>query len=409
MSELSELFAKLSRWPDVDAPELQAYDATDELLITTARDFFADNVPVADDQLLADEQLLAREQFVADGQLVIVGDRHGALTLGAAALFATKGIRVHQDGLLSERALTANAQTLGLEDTYVSLPLTAELFTGAKRVLLQLPKSLAALNDIAQMIAHYAHPEVVVFAGGRVKHMSRSMNEVLGRSFEKVTAGLAWRKSRVLTAHIVKQGAAKHEGADTEFPAVAWGSDLELPFQLAAFGATFGGPTLDHGSRLLLQTLRENPPNAPRHIIDLGCGNGVLATWSALNWPVAEVVATDQSYAAVNATQLTTDQAGVAERVRVVRADACEEIPEGWADLIVLNPPFHSGSTVHAGVAHRLIQSAASALSPSGELRIVYNSHLNYRVFVERTIGPVRELARNRTFTVIAASKNTSR
>ena len=39
------------------------------------------------------------------------------------------------------------------------------------------------------------------FAGGRVKHMTRAMNEVLGRFFEDVAAGLGSRKSHVLTAH----------------------------------------------------------------------------------------------------------------------------------------------------------------------------------------------------------------
>lgn len=397
MSELTRLFAKLSRWPDIDAPELQAYDATDELLITTAREL---TIACAHREA---------GQVVADGHLVIVGDRHGALTLGAAHLLTRSGIRVHQDGVLAERALAANAHKLGLEDSYVSLPLTPQLFTGATVVLVQLPKSLAALDDIAGMIARYADPSVVVLAGGRVKHMTHAMNEVLGRYFASVSAGLAWRKSRVLTAHTARNDTVRRDTVSTELPVATWGNDPELSFELAAFGETFGGATLDHGSRLLLQTLRDSPPGTPQRIVDLGCGNGVLATWVALNWPQAEILATDQSHAAVAAAKLTVARAGVAERVRVVRADACEAVDDGWADLIVVNPPFHSGSIVHAGVAHRLFVSAANALAPGGELRIVYNSHLNYRSFVEQHVGSVRQLVRNRTFTVIAAfndSKN---
>src|SRR5690606_23706101 len=175
--------------------------------------------------------------------------------------------------------------------------------------------------------------------------------------------------------------------------------------ELASFGATFGGPTLDHGSRLLLSTLRQQIPRSPRRVIDLGCGNGVLAVSAALEFPQAEVIASDQSAAAVAATALTAQRAGVSERVAIHRADSTENVPDGWADLILLNPPFHTGAIVHQGVGHRLIRACARALAPRGELRLVFNSHLAYRALVAQTIGPVTQLARNRTFTVLTARK----
>lgn len=94
------------------------------------------------------------------------------------------------------------------------------------------------------------------------------------------------------------------------------------------------------------------------------------------------------------------------DRVEVHRADATEAVPEGWAELILLNPPFHTGSTVHAGVAHRLIRACRRALAPGGELRLVFNSHLRYRPLVETEIGPARQLARDKTFTVLSAMRS---
>ncbi|QIK64844.1 methyltransferase [Leucobacter viscericola] len=375
MEAIEALFAQLSREPDLDAPELQAHDSADTLLLRTAA---------------------AELNELGDGELVVIGDRHGALTLGAASLFGVSGIRTHQDPLLGERALARNAEHLGLADSYTNHLLDERLLEGARVVLMQLPRGLDALDEIADAIARYAAPGVRVFAGGRVKHMTRAMNEVLGRSFTEVQAGLGWRKARVLTAN----GARALETA----PFPRWASDPDLNFELAAFGATFGGPTLDHGSRLLLATLAKDRPQA-RRIVDLGCGNGVLAVATALANPGAEVMATDQSSAAVAATSLTATRAGVEDRIAVHRADGTEAIPDGWADLILLNPPFHSGSTVHTGVAHRLIRSCARALAPGGELRIVFNSSLGYRPLVERTIGPTQQLARDRTFTVLAAQQ----
>lgn len=374
MREIEAFCSQLRREPDFDAPELQAYDAADLLLLDAFRQFRS-----------------------PEQTLVTIGDRHGALTLGTAEVFGARGIRVHQDALLSERALAANAARLGLQGMYENHELGEMLLRGATYVLVQLPRSLAELEEIAWHIARWASPDVTVLAGGRDKHMSRGMNEVLGRYFGEVTASRGWRKARVLTARGPRAGLG-------EPPFAVWGGDPDLGFRLAAYGATFGGAKLDHGSRLLLGTLREQPPAGPQHVVDLGCGNGVLAVSAALAWPEATVIASDQSAAAVKATKLTAEGAGVAGRVEVHRADASEAVPDGWADLVLLNPPFHAGSTVHAGVAHRLIRSCARILAPGAELRLVFNSHLKYRALVEREIGPVRQLARDSTFTVLAVN-----
>ena len=379
---LSAFCARLSRKPDLEAPELLAYDAADELLLQTAA---------------------AEIRALGPGELVVIGDRHGALALGAAALLGARGIRVYQDPLLGERALARNAERLGLasEVSWHALDGGTEsggLLEGARVVLMQLPRGLDALDDIAAAVARSADPAVRVFAGGRVKHMTRAMNDVLGRHFSSVSAGLGRRKSRVLTA--------SGPLPSTSAPFPRWGADPDLPFRVAAFGATFGGATLDHGSRLLLAGL-DGPAGVAagaRRIVDLGCGNGVLAVSAALARPAATVIATDQSAAAVAATRLTAEAAGVADRVEVHRADALEAVEDDWAELILLNPPFHTGATVHTGVAHRLIRACSRALAPGGELRLVFNSHLRYRPLVEREIGPVREIARDRTFTVLAAT-----
>lgn len=400
MSELEAFLRELSREPDFDAAELQAYDAADLMVLQTAVAMIADR---------ANGQLEA-------GKLVVLGDRHGALTLGAAHALGAQGIRVHQDPLLSERALVLNAQRLGLSSQYEHRALGADLFAGATLVLMQLPKSLAELEELSWHIARYAAPDVVVLAGGRDKHMSRGMNDVLATHFSQVSASRGWRKSRVLTACAPKNAEAL---GDARFPAEA--SDPDLAFELYAYGATFGGATLDHGSRLLLRTLRERPvltvathasvtaPTAsapyPARIVDIGCGNGVLAVSAALQFANASVIASDQSASAVASTALTAEHAGVRDRITIERADAAEAVPTGSADLILLNPPFHTGSTVHAGIGQRLIRACGAALAPGGELRLVFNSHLPYRALIEREIGATHQIARDRTFTVLSAIK----
>ena len=372
-------FERLRRRPDVEAPNLFASDAADRLILDTA--IGAGALPAA-----------------ADGGLAVIGDTYGALTLAAAAEGAT-GIRVHQDALTGTRALAANAAEFGLAGAYADHDLDAALVTGARVVLLRLPRSLDALAEIAALIARHAHPEVVVFAGGMVKHLTTAMNGVLGEAFGDVTASLARQKARVLTVTGARPDAAAALGP---WPRRAFDDGLGL--WVCAHGAAFAGTSVDIGTRFLLTVLDDAVPDA-RTAIDLGCGTGVIAATLARRRPGIRVLASDQSAAAVASARATAEANGVGERVQVVRDDALASQPDASADLIVLNPPFHIGSAVHTGIAHRMFADAARVLRPGGELWTVWNSHLGYRQALERVVGPTRQIARNAKFTVTASRR----
>lgn len=361
----------LRRWPDFESPGLLASDAADRLIL--------------------DESADARAS-VGEGGLVVIGDDYGALTLGAAADGA-RGIRVHQDAVTGERALAANAERAGLEgsySSYSSYALDAELVEGARVVLLRLPRSLDALRDIAGLVAAHADPAVVVYAGGRIKHMSTSMNDVLREFFATVDVTHARQKSRVLVAR------GPHDGRDPE-PRRATHDGLVL----CAFGGVFAGTSIDIGTRLLL----ENLPEVSDAAIDLACGSGVVAATLALRHPGLRVYASDQSAAAVASTRATALANGLADRVTVVRDDLLSSVPDASATFIALNPPFHTGAAVAEDLAPRFFLDAARVLRPAGELWTVWNSGLAYRGALERLVGPTRQVARNAKFTVTASTR----
>jgi len=361
----------LRRWPDVEAPDLVAVDAADRLIL--------------------DESAAARAALPA-GRLVVIGDAYGALTLGAASA-GGRGIRVHQDPLTGERALQANAERHGLGDAFTSMPLEAALVQGAGVVLLRLPRALDALRDIAGLIAAHASPDVVVFAGGRLKHMSLAMNDVLGADFARLDVTHARQKSRVLVAR--EPGA----GRDPQ-PARETHGDLLV----CAYGGAFAGAAIDIGTRLLLEHLPSSVATDGT-VIDLACGTGVIATTLALRHPALSVIACDQSAAAVASARATAQANGVGDRVEVVRDDMLRAQPDRSAAFIALNPPFHSGAAVHEGIAPRMFAEAARVLRPGGELWTVWNSGLRYRPALEQFVGPTRQIARNAKFTVTASTR----
>ncbi len=377
MTEFS--FDALRRAPDVEADNLFAVDASDRLIL--------------------DEAAEALEETAGHpGTVVVIGDNYGALTLGAAAVLDLHGIRVHQDARAGELALAANARRaadIDLSGRFTHQPLGRALLEGARVVLLQLPRSLAALDDISRAIAAYADPSVVVYAGGRVKHMTPAMNDVLGTSFEEVTATLARQKSRVLIAE------RRREGIAPALPRREHHDDLDL--WVCASGNAFAGTKIDIGTRLLIDHLDEMVPDA-RTAVDLGCGTGVLAALLARSRGDLRVIATDQSAAAVESATATMAANGLAQRVDVVRDDALSGFDDDSADLILLNPPFHVGSTVHAGIALKLFEAAGRVLRPGGELWTVFNSHLAYRAALQRAVGPTRQVDRNAKFTVMVST-----
>ncbi|MFJ2368275.1 class I SAM-dependent methyltransferase [Microbacterium sp. NPDC087665] len=366
-------YSRLRRWPDVEADNLQAYDATDLLLV---------------DRALA----LAAERGIDGSQIAVIGDEYGAITL-ALTDAGMRGIRVHQDLATGRRALTRNATELGI-DGFAAHELDAALLDGARVVLLQLPKALAELEEIADAVARWAAPDPVLVAGGRVKHMTLAQNEALGRSFGVVQAQRAERKSRLIVA-----SEPREVPVALPFPVTAQHEGLTL----VAHGGAFAGARLDIGTRVLLDVLggsRGGASQTPWRVIDLGCGTGALAVSYALAHPEAEVIATDRSAAAVASARATAAANGVDERVTVTHDDAGSELPDGWADVVMLNPPFHLGTSIHSGAATRLFEAAARLLRPGGELFTVFNSSLGYRAELTRIVGDTEQLHRTPKFTV---------
>lgn len=374
--------------------------------------------PDGTDRLLlheaADDLREAHERREDHSDVVVLDDRSGALVLGVlAGLDESTGleerapessettpapaprVRSAQDRVTSERSLQAALADAGAGDrATVHAGLGPDLLRGARVVLLRLPKSLDALEETAQAVARWAPDDVVVYAGAPVKHMTRTMNEVLLRSFGEVHATLGRHKARALVARRPLDAART---ADPAFPRTARLDELDLT--VVAHGGVFAGTRLDIGTRTLLGVLDQAAPEA-RDAVDLGCGTGVLATVLARSRPGLRVVASDQSAAAVASTLATAGANGVGDRVTGLQDDALSTLPDASADLVVCNPPFHEGTTLETDAAHRMFAAAARVLRPGGELWTVYNSHLRHKAALGRVVGPTTMVLQNPKFTV---------
>ncbi|PIP59806.1 MAG: peptide chain release factor N(5)-glutamine methyltransferase [Verrucomicrobia bacterium CG_4_10_14_3_um_filter_43_23] len=79
--------------------------------------------------------------------------------------------------------------------------------------------------------------------------------------------------------------------------------------------------------------------NAPKRILDLGCGTGAIAIALAKNFPDAEVVAIDASPDSLALAKENAALNGLEKRVSFVLSDWFQEV-SGLFDCIVSNPPY---------------------------------------------------------------------
>ena len=374
-------FESLRRWPDLESPELLASDAADRLLLSEL-----------EHEVKADPSLL-------QAGLVVIGDNYGAITLAALKELGFSSVRVHQDARSGELALENNAKELSITG-FTHHALDAELVRDARIVAMRLPRSLDQLDQWAALVAAYAAPNVQVFAGGRLKHMTLGMNDVLKQYFGMVVASLAVQKSRVLRVKVPNSEVALQSLS-------GWPKSKRydvIDATVCAYGGVFAGINLDIGTRELLAVLDQTPADA-QNIIDFGCGSGLLAVAIARLRPNATVVATDQSSVAVASATATLEANGLGGRVDVVRDDGLSSQADASADLILFNPPFHSGAAVHSDTSVRLFAEAGRVLKPGGELWVVANSHLGYKPVLKDLVGETREVKRTPKFTVTCSTK----
>lgn len=384
----------------VDAPSVIAPDQTDRVILAEVE----------------------RDGIACPCDVLVIEDATGALT--DASLEALRG----QDGarVLSWHSSARRSRELAarfdeqIADGSLVLPggpepvELAELAARAEahHVLARLPKALHTLEERARAVAGTWRGETIhLVAGGRVKHMTRQQNELLGRIFDEVHATRGIGKSRGLVATGIAGPVEPARPAEGRCTVPVRGSGREIA--LRGIGGVFGGASADAGSQLLLQALDRAVADGQvtldqqARAVDLGSGNGLLTAYLATAFPDARVLASDDDADAVRSTRATLAASGLdTDRVTVTWDDALSRQEEGSADLVLLNPPFHDGPGMDPTLVKGMLDAAARVLRPGGELWMVHNSHLRYRTEMERRVGPVRQRSRDRRFTVLSATRS---
>ncbi|WP_137974349.1 class I SAM-dependent methyltransferase [Pseudomonas sp. F(2018)] len=172
------------------------------------------------------------------------------------------------------------------------------------------------------------------------------------------------------------------------------------PLQVLSLPGVFSHGRLDRGSALLLEQLDDLPSG---HLLDFGCGAGVLGATLKRRYPQSQVSMLDVDAFAIESSRLTLAANGL--EAEVIAGDGIDAAPAGLA-AIVSNPPFHTGVHTDYQASEHLLRQAARHLDKGGELRLVANSFLKYPPLIEQHLGLCKTLSEADGFRIYSARRH---
>lgn len=190
--------------------------------------------------------------------------------------------------------------------------------------------------------------------------------------------------------------------AAPDLEALAQRYQLELadgPLTVISLPGVFSHGRLDRGTALLLQHLDKLPSG---HVLDFGCGAGVLGAALKRRFPHNQISMLDVDAFAAASSRLTLAANGL--EAEVLTGDGIDAAPSGL-NAILSNPPFHEGVHTNYLATENLLRQAVKHLKPGGELRLVANSFLKYQPLIEEHLGPCRILGEGQGFRIYQAKR----
>jgi len=268
-------------------------------------------------------------------------------------------------------------------DPLAPLPAATEL------ALIQIPKSLDLFYFYLEKLSPALSDDGTVICAFMTRHFNVELIKIASLFFDDVEQSKAWKKARLL---ILKK--KKTAPKIKELITVPFDEDKVLK----QYPGVFSAEHVDYASRLLLQQLHLKPDEI--RILDMACGNGVLAQAIQKQKPEAKLYLMDDAFLAIESAKLNIE----GTRAHYHYTDTLDGVDDAFFDLIVSNPPFHFAYETNIEVAVSLFAQARRCLRPAGRLLIVANRHLNYKTHLQKMFRQVSISAQNDKYEVIECS-----
>lgn len=248
--------------------------------------------------------------------------------------------------------------------------------------IIRIPKSIELLEEyILKTKTRLAEGGTVLFSF-MTKYFTPTILELVNKHFGVVEQSLAKKKARLIIAK-----------SPTDFEGML---PKEINFNGRIYQqlrGVFSSSKIDHATQWLLEDFKVLEQE--KSLLDLACGNGVIAHSLELNSNFEECFLLDDSKQAIESSRLNCK----GSKFHFIWDD---RIPLGLkVDLIVSNPPFHLDHENNIEVSLALFKQAKKALNKGGRFVVVANKHLNYSTHLEKSFVQVNVLKENKKFEVL--------
>ena len=207
---------------------------------------------------------------------------------------------------------------------------------------------------------------------------------------------------------------ARKEAAQTDFP--EWAQEPGIAphtwtqfkvsvknsnFEIFSLPGIFSYDHLDDGTALLLDTLQV-PEQAD--ILDVGCGYGIIGLFAASHFNPTHVDLIDTNLLAVAAAQKNIIENRI-QNAQALPSDLLGSVQQKQYQIILSNPPFHTGKEVNYDITNSLLHQAHHALRPEGKIILVANRFIRYDYLLKNIFQNVDVLAETNRYHVLTATK----
>ncbi|MCK8483399.1 methyltransferase [Aliiroseovarius sp. S2029] len=160
----------------------------------------------------------------------------------------------------------------------------------------------------------------------------------------------------------------------------------------------FSADGIDKGSAVLAAAM---PDDITGRVADLGAGWGYLSHHILLRPGVTALDLIEADLVALDCARLNVDD----PRAQFIWSDATQYRPAQPYDVVISNPPFHTGRAGDPELGRAFIRAAAAMLTPSGRFVMVANRHLPYEDTLAEQFGTVEDLGGTPGFKLLSGIK----
>ena len=168
---------------------------------------------------------------------------------------------------------------------------------------------------------------------------------------------------------------------------------------ISSLPGVFSYGELDKGSELLLQNL---PEKLSGSVLDFGCGAGVIACYIQKKYPHLEIDLIDINCYALESAKLSLLKNKL--KGNVFPSNVFSDVHKKY-NILVSNPPFHSGKETDYLAAETFINQSPNHLKKEGVLSIVANKFLKYEPLLKVSFGDISNTKENNKFKILKCIK----